>query len=500
MNSEVWIPSDHLDFLLKMSHYLCDICHEILKNPVTTWCGHTFCMSHLQEWLVSHDGCPICRAEVDKSRLCPNYKLKEAFEASITAAATCYCAECDADLCDQCFKDTHRPKLFRSHVAIPLQKKHVSIVLKCPIHTTKSFNLFCTSCSVALCSTCAIADDHDQHKKKLIPSDEGRASVEQSINSINQELLVAVETVSQSAQTALQQVTNDFAQIKERLTSLLETTMLDSPANMNDLKSEKPVIFKPKISRDFITASKQIQKQLAVISSLSDELLLAFPTTSELLAALSVDSKYYVSSTESEGEEKKLFIDWIKLNSDLKKVYDQMVKNEVSSINLYNNSIGSEGGIANAEALKVNSSVSSLDLRNNSIGPEGAIAIAEALMVNLSVSMIYLDNNSIGPDGAIAMAEALKVNSSVSTISLNNNSIGNEVAIAIAEALVENSSVSTMDLYSNSIGNEGAIAIAEALVENSTVSTIYLQNNSIDIQTQQSLKSLHKSRIYFEIT
>ncbi|KAL0229672.1 hypothetical protein GEMRC1_013217 [Eukaryota sp. GEM-RC1] len=114
-----------------MSHYLCDICHEILKNPVTTWCGHTFCMSDLQEWLDSHNGCPICRAEVDKSRLCPNYKLKEAVEAFVAgqgeticfecdeAAATCYCAECDADFCDDCFNPAHRPKLLRSHVAVP---------------------------------------------------------------------------------------------------------------------------------------------------------------------------------------------------------------------------------------------------------------------------------------------------------------------------------------------------------------------------------------------
>ncbi|KAL0238159.1 hypothetical protein GEMRC1_012632 [Eukaryota sp. GEM-RC1] len=72
-----------------------------------------------------------------------------------------------------------------------------------------------------------------------------------------------------------------------------------------------------------------------------------------------------------------------------------MVRNEVSTINLYNNSIGPEGAIAIAEALKVNSLVSTIHLDNNSIGNEGAIAIAEALKVNSSVTTIYLDNNSI---------------------------------------------------------------------------------------------------------
>ncbi|KAL0244722.1 hypothetical protein GEMRC1_008804 [Eukaryota sp. GEM-RC1] len=512
-----------------MSHYLCDICHEILKNPVTTWCGHTFCMSDLQEWLVSHDGCPICRAEVDKSRLCPNYKLKEAIEAFVAgqgesvcfecdkAAATCYCAECNADLCDQCFKDTHRPKLFRSHVAIPLQKKHASIVPKCPIHASKSFDLFCTSCSVALCSTCAILGDHDQHKKKLLPFDEGRASVEQNINSINQELSVAIEKVTQSAEYALQQATTGFTRIKESLTLLLEETMLDSCAIMNDLKTGKPVVFKPKINEQFITTtSTHLQHQSSIISSLNEELLSVYSAASRRLTSLSVDSESSVASVGSQDdsfvlpiksaesvspvqqvEEKKLVIDWRKLSSELKNCYDQMVRNEVSAIGLSNNSIGPEGAIAIAEALKVNSSVTEIYLENNSIGPEGAIAIAEALKLNSSVTRIYLGNNSIGPEGAIAIAEALKLNSSVTRIYLGNNSIGPEGAIAIAEALKLNSSVSQIYLHNNSIGNEGAIAIAEALKLNSSVSQIYLHNNSIDSQTQQSLKSLHKNRIYF---
>ncbi|KAL0239885.1 hypothetical protein GEMRC1_009993 [Eukaryota sp. GEM-RC1] len=57
----------------------------------------------------------------------------------------------------------------------------------------KSLELFCTFCSVALCSTCAFLGDHDQHKKKLLPFNEGRTSIEKNINSINQELSLAIE-------------------------------------------------------------------------------------------------------------------------------------------------------------------------------------------------------------------------------------------------------------------------------------------------------------------
>ncbi|KAL0229657.1 hypothetical protein GEMRC1_009722 [Eukaryota sp. GEM-RC1] len=320
--------------------------------------------------------------------------------------------------------------------------------------------------------------------------------------------------------------------------------MLDSATIMNDLQSGKPVMFKPKISEKFTTTtSTLLNNQSDIISSLNEELCSIHSDASRRLTSLSVDSESSVASARllddtplpiksidslcpvQQVEEKKFVIDWSKLSSKLKNCYDQMVRNEVSTINLYNNSIGPEGAIAIAEALKVNSSLSTINLYNNSIGPEGAIAIAEALKVNSSVSTINLYNNSIGPEGAIAIAEALKVNSSVSTINLHSNSIGNEGAIAIAAALKVNSSVSTINLHSNSIGNEGAIAIAAALKVNSSVSTInlhsnsignegaiaiaaalkvnssvssiYLHSNSINSQTQQSLKSLHKNRIHF---
>ncbi|KAL0244574.1 hypothetical protein GEMRC1_008656 [Eukaryota sp. GEM-RC1] len=299
-----------------MSHYLCDICLELLQNPVTTWCGHTFCMSHLLEWLKSHKDCPVCRAEVDKSRLCTNYKLKEAVEAFLAgqhqsvcseceeATATSFCAECNIDLCDKCFKTVHSLKVFRSHVAIPLEKKHASLVPKCPSHPMKSFDLFCTSCSVALCSTCAFLGDHDQHKKKLLPFDQGRASIEQNINSINQELAVAIDKVSQSTQSTVEKVVEGCTQMKENLTCLLDSTMLDSATIMNNLKLGKPVVFKPTITDALVSCiTNSIKQQTSVLTSLHEDLLSLYSTTSDRLTALSVDSTSVSSITESVADD-----------------------------------------------------------------------------------------------------------------------------------------------------------------------------------------------------
>ena len=49
-----------------------------------------------------------------------------------------------------------------------------------------------------------------------------------------------------------------------------------------------------------------------------------------------------------------------------------------------------------------------LNLLNNSIGPEGAIAIAEALKVNPVLTTLKLYNNNLGDAGEKAVRDAVK--------------------------------------------------------------------------------------------
>jgi len=41
--------------------FTCGICGDILADPVTLGCGHSFCHQELQLWFRSNDTCPICR-------------------------------------------------------------------------------------------------------------------------------------------------------------------------------------------------------------------------------------------------------------------------------------------------------------------------------------------------------------------------------------------------------------------------------------------------------
>ena len=81
----------------------------------------------------------------------------------------------------------------------------------------------------------------------------------------------------------------------------------------------------------------------------------------------------------------------------------------LTTLYLGGNSIGHEGAIAIAEALKVTAVLTELNLRLSSIGPEGAIAIAEALKVNAVLTKLdLLYNSNMREAGKKAVRDAVK--------------------------------------------------------------------------------------------
>ncbi|KAJ1632221.1 hypothetical protein T492DRAFT_868687, partial [Pavlovales sp. CCMP2436] len=130
--------------------------------------------------------------------------------------------------------------------------------------------------------------------------------------------------------------------------------------------------------------------------------------------------------------------------------------------------------------LRVNATVSQLDLRYNDIGAIGAQHIAEALKLNATVTQLVLFDNFIGAIGAQHIAEALKVNATVIQLDLRSNDIGAIGAQHIVMALKVNATVTQLDLGDNHIGAVGAQDIAEALKVNATITQLDLGNNNFD--------------------
>ncbi|KAL0235826.1 hypothetical protein GEMRC1_002408 [Eukaryota sp. GEM-RC1] len=222
----------------------------------------------------------------------------------------------------------------------------------------------------------------------------------------------------------------------------------------------------------------------------------------ELSDALKVnDSITSIDLTDTyiDSEGAVLFADAFKVNSTITATiaFAQALKvnSSITHLDLQRTAIDIEGAVALAEALKVNSTVSVINLRFNAIDDEGAIALADALKVNSTVTRILLEDNCIGVDGGLAFAEALKENSSLTELNLWSNSIGPEGAIAFAEALKENSSLTDLNLQSNAVGTEGAIALADVLKVNSSISKIVLYANKIDSDTTDHINRISNGRI-----
>ena len=151
----------------------------------------------------------------------------------------------------------------------------------------------------------------------------------------------------------------------------------------------------------------------------------------------------------------------------------------LQTLNLSYNSIGSNGGVALAEGLKCCTNLQTLYLSYNSIGSNGGVTLAEGLKGFTNLQTLDLSDNSVGSDGAVALAEGLKCCTNLQTLDLSDNSIGSNGAVALAEGLKCCTNLQTLDLSSNGIGSYGAVALAEGLKCCTNLQTLDLSSNGI---------------------
>ncbi|ORZ15526.1 hypothetical protein BCR41DRAFT_406194 [Lobosporangium transversale] len=155
------------------------------------------------------------------------------------------------------------------------------------------------------------------------------------------------------------------------------------------------------------------------------------------------------------------------------------INEALTTLSLRGNPVEDGGALVLSEALRINTTLTTLDLENASIKKEGALALPTALKVNTTLISLNLNSNPIGKGGVLALSEALKVNTVFSTLSLGFNSIGNEGAVALSEALKANMALTTLNLRCNEVETEGALALSEALKVNKTLTYLNLSLNSI---------------------
>ncbi|XP_052613995.1 E3 ubiquitin/ISG15 ligase TRIM25-like [Peromyscus californicus insignis] len=241
---------------------LCPICLEVFRNPVTTACGHNFCMTCLQSFW-DHQAaigetyyCPQCRETFPtRPRLCKNVILGE-MVACFTQAkgqtsgplwnlagptdvpcdfcspqklrSVKSCLQCMASLCEKHLRSHFEDQLFQDHQLLEpvwdlknrLCRKH-----------RKLPQLYCRTEGSCVCGTCLL-EEHKNHDTTPLEDERARKEVEVrkiQANVENQMLIIAsdsqkhqgrVSFLSKLIQTVRDEVNNCFSEILHEIKQL----------------------------------------------------------------------------------------------------------------------------------------------------------------------------------------------------------------------------------------------------------------------------------------
>ncbi|KAL2092779.1 hypothetical protein ACEWY4_012577 [Coilia grayii] len=233
--------------------FMCPICLDLMKDPVTIPCGHNYCLGCIkgcwdQEDLKGVYSCPQCRQTfTPRPVLNKNHVFAELVDQmrktriQTTARVVCTagpgdvecdvctgrklkavkcCLECLLSYCDTHLK-THNELLGRKHTVIDATGQLQERI--CSRHK-KVFEIFCRTDQSCICYLCTM-DDHKGHdtimamtewsnKKEGLGQSQRRCQQRiQEREKELQELRKAVETLKSSAQTAVEESERMFTEM-----------------------------------------------------------------------------------------------------------------------------------------------------------------------------------------------------------------------------------------------------------------------------------------------
>ncbi|XP_050995357.1 tripartite motif-containing protein 5 isoform X2 [Labeo rohita] len=239
--------------------YSCSICLELLRDPVTIPCGHSYCMSCISECWNTNDQnaiyrCPQCRhafdskpplnrstilaeimeklrsteLQVSESNLAGPGEVACDFCAGEMIKAVKSCLECRASYCE-----TH----VQPHYNVPALRKHklvkAAVIPVCPKHD-KLLEVYCRTDQKCVCMHCLL-DDHKGHdtvpstterKEKQIKLTHSQTKVKQTIQTKEKELQKMKMDITSHSDAAKKAVDNSKKVFSE-LVKLIEKKSLE---------------------------------------------------------------------------------------------------------------------------------------------------------------------------------------------------------------------------------------------------------------------------------
>ncbi|XP_065118282.1 tripartite motif-containing protein 16-like protein [Paramisgurnus dabryanus] len=233
---------------LAQDQFICPICLDLLKDPVTIPCGHSYCMSCFTNYWDQDDqkraySCPQCRQTfTTRPVLGKNTMLAEVVEKlkkTKRQADYCYAEPGDVE-CDVCTERKHKAvksclvclnsycqNHLEQHENLFKGKKHNLIdatgrlqEMICPQHD-KALEIYCRTDQHCICYLCMV-DEHNNHETVSAAAERTEKQkqlqrkyqerIQESQKKL-QELRDAVETHKRSAQTAVDDTERIFTQL-----------------------------------------------------------------------------------------------------------------------------------------------------------------------------------------------------------------------------------------------------------------------------------------------
>ncbi|XP_056599023.1 E3 ubiquitin-protein ligase TRIM47-like [Triplophysa dalaica] len=234
--------------------FSCPVCLDLLKDPVTIPCGHSYCMSCITDCWNREDqtgvfSCPQCRHTfTSRPALCKNVMLSELVEdlkktkLKTTASAYCYAEDEDVE-CGVCTGRKYKAvksclECLNSYCANHLEQHEKLFQVKkhdlmdptgqlndmiCPKHN-KRLEIYCRTDQKCICYPC-LMDEHKTHdtttavaerteKQKLLEETQNKFKIiilesEKKIWGLKK----GVESYKHSAQTAVKESERIFCEL-----------------------------------------------------------------------------------------------------------------------------------------------------------------------------------------------------------------------------------------------------------------------------------------------
>jgi len=243
----------------------CPLCLEIVKNPKTLPCLHSFCLVCLDKLtgfarrqLQTTIKCPVCQTSFQipegdtfnnlptsfhLNRLVDVLALRDGSTQAQKCSscdenhtATCYCFVCQNFLCTACFDAHQRLKATRGHRNVlidKLQAQDVEELINRPVmcsqqyHENQPLEFYCEQCKVPICHKCSVVS-HNRH----IMIDTQKAAQEQKMQMADAMAKVKAEMVFcenqiQKQVTLMDENKNEILFAEMKITETVEELIRD---------------------------------------------------------------------------------------------------------------------------------------------------------------------------------------------------------------------------------------------------------------------------------